>query len=136
MISCKFFLFHFQHFQSGDRPWDVHKPILGFWARCEDYVIDIIEDLNHHVSAWVDWNLILDENGGPNYASNFVDSPIVANESEIYKQPTFYAMGHFSRFILPDSVRIFSKSSHKFIKSTAFLRPDGYTAIVLYNMYD
>lgn len=98
-------------------------------------MIDIIEDLNHHVSAWIDWNLILDEEGGPNYADNNVDSPIVANESEIYKQPTFYAMGHFSRFILPDSKRVFAKSSHKFIKSTGFLRPDGYMAVVLYNLY-
>jgi glucosylceramidase len=78
----------------------------------------------------------LDTKGGPNYASNFVDSAIVANGSEIYKQPIFYAIGHFSRFILPDSVRIYSKSSHKFIKSTAYLRPDGYTAIILYNIAD
>lgn len=119
---------------SGDRPWDVHKPIPGFWGRCEDYVIDIIEDLNHQVSAWVDWNLILDPKGGPNYAKNFVEAPVVANGTEIYKQPTFYAMGHFSRFVIPDSVRLYSKSSHKFIKTTVFLRPDGYTACVLYNV--
>lgn len=119
---------------SGDKPWDLHRPVLGYWPRCEDYALDIIEDLNHYVSAWVDWNLILDENGSPNYARNFVDSPIVGNVTEFYKQPIFYAMGHFSRFILPDSVRLQSKSSHKFIKATAFLRPDGYTAVVLYNM--
>jgi glucosylceramidase len=112
----------------------VHGPVLGYWKRCEDYVIDIIEDLNHHVNAWIDWNLILDENGGPNYVANYVDSPMIANGSEIYKQPTFYAMGHFSRFIVPGSVRVFAKSSHKFIKSVGFLRPDGYMAIVLYNM--
>lgn len=119
---------------SGSNPWDVHKPLLGFWQRSEDYILDVMEDLHHHVSAWVDWNLILDLKGGPNYARNFVDSPIVANGTEIYKQPTFYVMGHFSRFVPPDSVRIYSKTSHKFIKSTAFLRPDGYTSVVLYNM--
>ena len=110
---------------SGDRPWDVHKPLLGFWGRAEDYVIDIIEDLNHHVSGWVDWNLILDENGGPNYAKNFVDAPITFNENatEIYKQPTFYVMGHFSRFIVPDSIRVKAKSSHLFIKTNARTLP-------------
>lgn len=118
---------------SGDKPWDIHKPILGFWPRCEDYVIDIIEDLNHHVSGWTDWNLILDENGSPNYANNFVDAPIIGNVSEIYKQPIFYAIGHFSRFIVPDSVRLYAKSSHRSIKTTVFLRPDGYTVVVLYN---
>lgn len=64
---------------SGDKPWEEHRPVLGYWTRCEDYTLDIIEDLNHHVNAWIDWNLVLDEKGGPNYANNFVDSPIVVN---------------------------------------------------------
>lgn len=64
---------------SGDKPWDEHKPILGYWPRCQDYILDIIEDLNHHVNAWIDWNLVLDEAGGPNYVNNSVDSAIVVN---------------------------------------------------------
>lgn len=119
---------------SGDKPWDIHKPIMGSWGRAQDYIIDIIENLNHRVSAWVDWNLILDTQGGPNYAHNYVDAPIIANGTEILKQPIFYAMGHFSRFIVPDSIRLYSKSSDKLIKTTVFLRPDGYVVVVLYNM--
>ena len=34
--------------------------------------MDLIEDLNNYVSAWIDWNLVLDESGGPNYAQNTV----------------------------------------------------------------
>lgn len=64
---------------SGDKPWEEHRPMLGYWPRAEDYVIDILEDLNHHVNAWIDWNMALDEEGGPNYVKNFVDSPIVVN---------------------------------------------------------
>lgn len=78
---------------SGDKPWEEHKPVLGYWPRCEDYITDIIEDLNHHVNAWIDWNMILDQKGGPNYADNFVDSAIVVNTTSnlkrIYKN-TFY----------------------------------------------
>jgi glucosylceramidase len=121
---------------SGDKPWEEHKPLLGSWSRCEDYILDIIEDFNHYVSAWVDWNLVLDENGGPNYVKNYVDAPIIANVTtgdEIYKQPIFYAMGHFSRFILPESVRVSSKSSSNSVRSTAFLRPDGFVVVILYN---
>lgn len=66
---------------SGLQPWDEHKPVLGFWQRCEDYVLNIIEDLNHYVNAWIDWNLILDEQGGPNYVNNFLDSAIVLNST-------------------------------------------------------
>lgn len=64
---------------SGDKPWEEHRPLLGYWPRCEDYIVDIIEDLNHHVNAWIDWNILLDEAGGPNYVDNFVDSPMVIN---------------------------------------------------------
>ncbi|CRK87903.1 CLUMA_CG001690, isoform A [Clunio marinus] len=121
---------------SGDKPWEIHEPILGHWPRCEDYILDIIEDLNHYMSGWIDWNLILDLDGGPNYVMNTLDAPMIANGSEIYKQPIFYGLGHFSRFIIPGSQRIYSKSTSPFIKSTAFLRPDGLTAIVFYNNGD
>lgn len=49
------------------------------------------------MSGWVDWNLALDQGGGPNWAKNFVDSPIIVNadDDEFYKQPMFYHIGHF-----------------------------------------
>ena len=57
----------------------------------------IFKDLNHWVSGWVDWNLALNTEGGPNWVKNFVDSPIIvsAEKDEFYKQPMFYHMGHF-----------------------------------------
>lgn len=63
----------------GDKPWEVHGPIIGSWSRAEDYAHDILDDLNHWINGWIDWNLILDETGGPNYANNFVDAAIIAN---------------------------------------------------------
>lgn len=53
--------------------------------------------MNHWVTGWTDWNLALDMKGGPNWVKNFVDSPIIVNAAndEFYKQPMFYAMGHF-----------------------------------------
>lgn len=92
-----------------------------------------MEDLNNYVSAWVDWNLILDIHGGPNYVNNTVDAAIIANGSEIFKQPIFYAMGHFSRFILPNSTRLNMTTSDISCITTSFLRPDGYIVTVLYN---
>jgi glucosylceramidase len=118
---------------TGWSPIEVRKPLLGYWPRGEDYIFDIMNDLNHHTSGWIDWNLLLDESGGPNYVENYVDAPIIVKGSEFYKQPTFYVMGHFSRFIPADSVRIQGKSSDKLVKSVAFLRPDGYVAVILYN---
>jgi len=101
------------------------KPVLlGSWERAENYANDIIQDLNHWFVGWVDWNLALDLNGGPNWAKNFVDSPIIVNATsgEFYKQPLFYALGHFSKFLPVNSFRIGLKSNLKSAKvqMTAF----------------
>jgi glucosylceramidase len=70
---------------------------LGDWRRGEKYAEDIIENLENWAIGWTDWNLCLNEGGGPSWIGNWVDSPIVVNASadEFYKQPMFYAIGHF-----------------------------------------
>ena len=92
---------------NGFRPEDKHVD-LGSWERGELYGSDIIEDLLRGTGAWIDWNLALDEGGGPNWVSNWVDSPIIVNgtSNEFYKQPMYYVLGHFSRFLRPGSVRV------------------------------
>uniref|UniRef100_A0A0K0DQK6 Glucosylceramidase n=1 Tax=Angiostrongylus cantonensis TaxID=6313 RepID=A0A0K0DQK6_ANGCA len=79
----------------------VRGPIMGDWYRAEKYAADIITDLNNFVAGWTDWNMCLNEKGGPNWANNYVDSPIIVNATadEFYKQPMFYAMGHF-RYVI------------------------------------
>lgn len=126
----------------GDKPWETHGPTLGSWKRGEKYALHILEDLEHHVGGWIDWNLILDESGGPSYINNTVDAAIILNSTthnEFYRQPIFYAIAHFSKFIPPGSVRIES-TLNGFrcgqIKAIAFLRPDEKVCIVLYNTSD
>ncbi|GLV40112.1 Glucocerebrosidase 1a [Carabus blaptoides fortunei] len=118
----------------GDKPFQ-KKVDLGSWARGEMYAYDIIEDLNHWVSGWLDWNMALDETGGPTYINNNVDSPIIVNKTaqEFYKQPMFYALGHFSKFIPPGSIRIKSSVSTGDLKITAFLRPDNGISLIVFN---
>lgn len=76
---------------------------LGSWYRGEHYFFDIMQDLRHGVTGWVDWNMALNMEGGPNWEHNLADSPIIVNaaKDEFYKQPMFYAMGHFSKFVEP-----------------------------------
>lgn len=64
---------------SGDKPWEEHFPIMGDWSRAEDYAMDILDNLNNFANAWIDWNMLLDERGGPNYVNNTVDAAIVIN---------------------------------------------------------
>ncbi|XP_072536725.1 lysosomal acid glucosylceramidase isoform X1 [Salminus brasiliensis] len=112
---------------------------LGSWRRAEDYSHDIIEDLNNYVTGWMDWNLAVDLSGGPNWAKNFVDSSIIVDSSRdvFYKQPTFYSMAHFSKFLWEGSQRVgVSVSEHSALETTAFIRPDGSAALIVLNRSD
>ena len=95
---------------AGTMPFLRHVD-LGSWQRAESYVLDIMNDLERHTAAWIDWNLALDQHGGPNWARNFVDSPIIVNseKNEFYKQPMYYALAHFSRLFRQGSVRVGTK---------------------------
>lgn len=110
----------------GFVPWLQKSVILGEWSRAETYATDIIEvrigneimqgalfrvevfffgnllsdslqSLQNWVGGWTDWNLALNTEGGPNWARNFVDSPIIVNQclDVFYKQPMYYALAHF-----------------------------------------
>ncbi|CAJ0577401.1 unnamed protein product, partial [Mesorhabditis spiculigera] len=84
------------------------SPVMGDWNRADQYAQNIIEDISHGIQGWVDWNIVLDPQGGPNWVKNFVDSPIIANYTvdEFIKQPMFYVLAHFSNFVLPDYTRV------------------------------
>lgn len=109
---------------------------LGSWDRAEDYAHDIIQDLNNYVTGWTDWNLALDQGGGPNWVKNFVDSPIIVDQSKdiFYKQPTFYSMAHFSKFLWEGSRRVgVSISKSTVLELSSFIRPDGSAVLIILN---
>lgn len=78
-----------------------------------------MQDLNHNVVGWIDWNICLNAQGGPNWVGNFVDSPIIVypEKGEFVKQPMFYAIGHFSKFIPRGSQRIQIKQKKGFFQA-------------------
>ncbi|XP_076620978.1 lysosomal acid glucosylceramidase-like [Colletes latitarsis] len=108
--------------------------VLGSWDRGERYILSILEYMNHWYVGWVDWNIALDKKGGPNWIKNYVDAPIIIDPKtdEFYKQPMYYALMHFSRFVDRDSVKI-SITDTLHIKSTAFVTPSNEVVVVLYN---
>ena len=119
-------------------------PRLGMWKRGIHYALSIIGDLLAGASGWTDWNIVLDLKGGPTYVNNFVDSPIIANTTSgnvFYKNPMYYAMGHFSRFLPRDSVRIDStiyyQKTHLSIqplKLISFKTPNNQIVIIVLNI--
>jgi len=116
------------------------------WSRAEAYAKDITEDLNHMTSAWVDWNLALDMQGGPNWSGNYVDAPIIINlkENKYIRQPMFYALAHFTKFIKPNSLNLEQNLSVKGSKlswfstvySTSFRTPENDIVVVVSNTYN
>ncbi|KAJ9573852.1 hypothetical protein L9F63_008776 [Diploptera punctata] len=112
---------------------------LGSWENGEAYAYDIIQVTNNWVTGWVDWNIALDPQGGPNWANNFVDAPIIVNATadEFYKQPMYYVLAHFSKFVPQGSQRIqLSTTDDKGIENVAFVDPNGNTVVIFLNRND
>ncbi|XP_044021245.1 lysosomal acid glucosylceramidase-like [Aphidius gifuensis] len=121
---------------SADLSSTTSKVKLGSWERGEAYIKSIIEDMNHWVTGWIDWNLVLDKYGGPTWVGNNVDSPIIINSDydEFFKQPMYYALAHVSKFVPPNSLKIQldNNNTDNQIHATAFKRPDD-NIIILFN---
>jgi glucosylceramidase len=99
------------------------------------YARDIIGCLNNWVDGWVDWNMVLDRQGGPNWFKNWCTAPVIVDpeKDEVYFTPLYYVMSHFSRFIRPEAVRIGIKCANPDIMCTAALNKDGSTVVILFN---
>ena len=92
-------------------------PHIGSWDLGERYATSIINDLNRWTVAWIDWNLILNEQGGPNHVGNYCSAPIIVDtrSQDLLYQSSYYYIGHFSRFILPGDKIINSKNTNNTI---------------------
>lgn len=104
-------------------------------ANARRYAHNLIGDLNEGVQFFHDWNILLDETGGPNHAGNFCDAPIHYDREKrtLEKRLSYEYLGHFTRAIVPGSVRIGSSKFSPDVEATAFRRPDGTIAAVLLN---
>lgn len=110
-------------------------PHLGEWGLGERYAHAIINDLNTWTEGWIDWNLLLDENGGPNHVGNYCSAPVIADTQTgtLHYQSSYYYIGHFSRFIRPGAHRIGCTVTHNALEATAFRHSEGSIVIVVLN---
>jgi glucosylceramidase len=99
------------------------------------YAQDIIGCLNHGVDGWIDWNMVLNRQGGPNWAKNWCIAPVIADteNDELYFTPLYYIMCQFSRFIRPGSKRIDWQINTNSIQTTAVRNLDGSIVVLLCN---
>jgi glucosylceramidase len=109
-----------------------------FWGNGERYGISMINDFNNGTAGWTDWNILLDQNGGPNHVGNFCFAPIHADTrtGELIYTPSYYYIGHFSKFIRLNAKRVSSAVSRSALLSTSFLNADGTMATIVMNQTD
>ena len=125
--------------EATDWGWDwaseKDKHLHPKYAPVNRYARDIIGCLNNWVDGWIDWNMLLDKQGGPNWFENWCVAPVLVDieTDEVYYTPIYYTMAHFSKFIRPGAVRIGMENDDKDLQATAAQNPDGTIAIVVFN---
>lgn len=108
------------------------------WSLGEEYARSMINDFNNGMVGFTDWNILLDENGGPNHAKNFCFAPVHGDlrTGQLIYTNAYYYIGHFSKFIDLGARRISAAASRSQLLTTAFRNPDGKTVVVVMNQSD
>ena len=111
---------------------------LNDWALGERYGTSMINDFNAGTVGWTDWNVLLDEKGGPNHVGNYCFAPVHADTKNgtLTYTSSYYYIGQFSKFIKPGAKRIASVASRDKLLTTAYINPDGKIAVVVMNKND
>lgn len=109
---------------------DIHN-----WRLGEFYGRSMIHDFNAGAVGWTDWNVLLDERGGPNHVGNFCFAPVHADTQtgELTYTNSYQYIGHFAKFVRPGARRVASSPSRSALLSAAFVNPDGTVAVVVMN---
>jgi glucosylceramidase len=105
------------------------------WSLGEAYGRSMIHDFNSGTEGWTDWNILLDEHGGPNHVGNFCFAPIHADTrtGRLIYTNSYYYIGHFSKFIRPGARRILAAPSRSMLLATGFVNQDGKVIVVVMN---
>ena len=125
--------------EATDWGWDwapeKDKYLHPKYAPVNRYAADIIGCLNNWVDGWVDWNMVLDKQGGPNWFKNWCVAPVIVDveKDEVYFTPLYYTMAHFSKFIRPGAVKIGCVATNEELLVTAVKNPDQSIAVVIFN---
>ncbi|MDK2910230.1 MAG: glucosylceramidase [Bacteroidales bacterium] len=111
---------------------------FDYWPNGEEYAVSMIHDFNNGTSAWTDWNILLDEKGGPNHVGNFCFAPMHGDTrtGELFITPAYYYIGHFSKFIQRGAQRLSTSPSRSALLATSFANPDGSNVTVVLNTQD
>ena len=111
---------------------------IGDPKLAERYGKAMINDFNNGTVAWTDWNILLDETGGPNHVGNLCFAPVHGDTKtgELLFTNSYYYLGHFSKFIRPGAKRLSTGTTANHLSATSFRNTDGSLVVVALNDSD
>lgn len=104
-------------------------------SKAEHYAHALLGYVNAGAQGFIDWNLLLDERGGPNHVGNYCEAPLMydRDRQELITNRSFFYLGHVSRFVVPGSRRFLVSRCTTDVECAGFLRPDGARVLVALN---
>lgn len=103
--------------------------------KAEMYAHDMLGDLKAGARGILDWNLLLDADGGPNHAGNYCEAPLMltGDGSDFVTLSEYWYIGQFSRHIRPGMRAAASSAWCAAVEQAAFTADDGTVVVVLLN---
>ena len=99
-----------------------------------DYAHDIIGDLNAGMQRWIDWNMIVDEAGGPRHVSGGFAASLVTDGKGGYTASLYYeTVRQIARTLRPGAVRIGKSVYGRDVEAAACRNADGTIGVLLLN---
>ncbi len=102
----------------------------------EMYAHDMIGNFGAGVEAFFDWNLLLDEKGGPNHVGNYCAAPMMLQGEKATKRLSYYYIGQLSRYVKPGARMMLTSCYCKDLEVVGFVNPDGEKVVVILNPTD
>ncbi|HSD28114.1 MAG TPA: glycoside hydrolase family 30 beta sandwich domain-containing protein [Vicinamibacteria bacterium] len=123
---------------SEGTPVNYSRGVTEEWKWGEVYATSILRDVQNWAAGWTDWNVLLDEKGGPNHVGNFCLAPVHGDTrtGALTFTSAYYYIGHVSKFVRPGARRVATTSNDDDLLASAFANPDGRHAAVVMNKTD
>lgn len=106
---------------------------LGDFSSALRYAKNYIEGINGGTSAFIDWNILLDEKGGPNHVGNYCEAPLMKDGDSIRILPSYYAIKHFSHFIAEGAKAFRINSLGEGVVASLLQNPNGEKVLIVLN---
>ena len=104
-------------------------------ANAQMYAHDMLGNFRAGMNGFLDWNIVLNEEGGPNHVGNYCEAPLIwnAGTGEVEDKLSYHYIGHFSRYVRPGAQRVATTNFSDRLEVAAFRNPDGTLAVIFLN---